>query len=283
MMPSSIPQVATRPAAPDLLVRDGDVVGIVAMERDSSTTATDLHQLVRDGNIAGIVAMQRRCAPAEWQRALCGRDHADITPLAVACQIGNIEAASTLLSLGAARSIFVRGFRAAELLCTLPYVSVVPDRHVSAKGRALACQRQLLFELAESKPGSTDPLKDTVDSFLAQYIQDLAAGKVEVFCDPPLRGEENASLASTVERACSKSPSICEDPPESRNNMCAASPPPPVLPWCLLLLHGIASLFRLLRMWIRASASLLMMSPLSTGLGIRVSGLIRVSCLGLRA
>ena len=125
MMMSSIPQVATRPTAPDLLVRDGDIAGLVAMERRYSPTAPDLHQLVRGGDISGIVALARRCAPAEWQRALCGRDDADSTPLAVACQIGNIEAAATLLSLGAARSIFVRGFRAAELLCTLPYVSVV--------------------------------------------------------------------------------------------------------------------------------------------------------------
>lgn len=185
--------------------------------------ALDLHQLVRDGNVAGIVDMERHCTRAEWQRALCARDHADLTPLAVACQLGSVETATTLLSLGSARSIFVRGFRQGELLCTLPYVSTVPERHSSTQGRALACQRQLLFEeLSEKERLDTDTpkvleqLKDTVDTFLQRYIQDLAAGTVD-FYDPLLYGDESMSMASTVERARSASPSPSASLRESGN------------------------------------------------------------------
>ena len=189
----------------------------------TSRPVSRLHQLVRDGDTAGIRSMESKCAPAEWQRALCGRDQADLTPLAVACQLGNVEAVSALLSLGSARSIFVRGFGRAEILCTLPYVSAVPDRHASAQGRALACERQQVVELAERN--HTDALKDAVDSSLAKYIRDLAAGTVMFFSDSsePLQDDESASKASTVERARSLSPSSPgkADPRASRDTMCA--------------------------------------------------------------
>ena len=81
-------------------------------------------------------------SPTEWQNALCARGSCDLTPLAQACDAGDASMVSHLLSLGAARSIFVRGFLPQELLCTLPYTPVVPERHVSPKGRALAEQRR---------------------------------------------------------------------------------------------------------------------------------------------
>ena len=189
-----------------------------------------LHQIVRDVDTAGIRSMESKCAPAEWQRALCGRNQADLTPLAVACQLGNVEEVSALLSLGLARSIFVRGFGQAEILCTLPYVSAVPGRHVSAQGRALACRRQQLFEQAEC--GDADALKDAVDSSLAKYIQELAEGNVEFFSDssgPMLQDDASASKASTNERALSLSPRPDSSTDslgfaegiESRDTMCA--------------------------------------------------------------
>jgi hypothetical protein len=81
-------------------------------------------------------------SPVEWQNALCARDSRDLTPLAQACEAGDASMVSHLLSLGAARSIFVRGFLPQELLCTLPYNPVVPEMHMSPTGRALAEQRR---------------------------------------------------------------------------------------------------------------------------------------------
>ena len=109
-----------------------------------------LHELVSACEVEGgkehaLTAMTARfhsLSPAEWQNALCARGSRDLTPLAQACDGGDASMVSHLLSLGAARSIFVRGFLPQELLCTLPYTPVVPERHVSPKGRALAEQRR---------------------------------------------------------------------------------------------------------------------------------------------
>ena len=98
--------------------------------------------LARNTTLATMTAHMHALSPAERQNALCARGARDLTPLAQACDAGETSTVSHLLSLGAARSIFVRGFLPEELLCTLPYSPVVPERHVSQKGRALAEQRR---------------------------------------------------------------------------------------------------------------------------------------------
>ena len=127
-------------------------------------------------------------SPVEWQNVLCARDSRDLTPLAQACEAGDASMVSHLLSLGAARSIFVRGFLAHELLCTLPYSHVVPERHVSSKGRALAEQRRDIYQNSQAFE-TTGEIKAAVDAGLADYITQFAAGALDF-------AEGNGSLAS---------------------------------------------------------------------------------------
>ena len=102
----------------------------------------DKRALARNTAIATTTARIHALSPAERQNALCARGARDLTPLAQACDAGEASTVSHLLSLGAARSIFVRGFLPQELLCTIPYSRVEPERHISPKGRALAEQRR---------------------------------------------------------------------------------------------------------------------------------------------
>ena len=102
----------------------------------------DKRALARNTAIATMTARIHALSPAERQNALCARGARDLTPLAQACDAGEASTVSHLLSLGAARSIFVRGFLPQELLCTIPYSPVEPERHISSKGRALAEQRR---------------------------------------------------------------------------------------------------------------------------------------------
>jgi hypothetical protein len=102
----------------------------------------DKRALARNTALATMTARMHALSPAERQNALCARGAHDLTPLAQACDAGEASTVSHLLSLGAARSIFVRGFLPQELLCTIPYSPVEPERHISPKGRALAEQRR---------------------------------------------------------------------------------------------------------------------------------------------
>ena len=151
--------------------------------------ATGMHALSRAELATGMHALSR----AELETALCARGPRDLTPLAQACDAGDARAVSELLSLGAARSIFVQGFRAQELLCTLPYTPVVPERHASAKGRALAEQRREVCENSQALVAAGD-VKAAVDAALADYITQLAAGAVEFAA-----GVENESVAGDDE------------------------------------------------------------------------------------
>jgi hypothetical protein len=148
----------------------------------------DKRALARNTALAAMTARRHASSPAEWQDALCARGSRDLTPLAQACDAGEASMVSHLLSLGAARSIFVRGFLPQELLFTLPYSHVVPEKHVSPKGRALAEQRRDIFQNSQAFE-TTGEIKAAVDAGLADYITQFAAGALDF-------AEGNGSLAS---------------------------------------------------------------------------------------
>ena len=159
--------------------------------------------------IAAITAMRHASSPAEWQDALCARGSRDLTPLAQACDAGEASLVSHLLSLGAARSIFVRGFLPHELLCTLPYSHVVPERHVSSKGRALAEQRRDIFQNSQAFE-TTGEIKAALDAALANYITQFAAGTLEFAEGNGSLASDDASSAGTV--GASASPKDARSP-----------------------------------------------------------------------
>jgi len=146
---------------------------------------------------------------AEWQDALCARGSRDLTPLAQACDAGEASLVSHLLSLGAARSIFVRGFLPHELLCTLPYSHVVPERHVSSKGRALAEQRRDIYQNSQAFE-TTGEIKAALDAGLANYITQFAAGTLEFAEGNGSFASDDASSAGTV--GASASPKDARSP-----------------------------------------------------------------------
>ena len=129
------------------------------------------------------------------ETALCARGPRDLTPLAQACDAGDVRAVSELLALGAARSIFVQGFRAQELHCTLPYSPVVPERHASAVGRALAEQRREVCENSQALVAAGD-VKAVVDAALADYITQLAA--CLLYTSPSPRDQRGSRMPSSA-------------------------------------------------------------------------------------
>jgi hypothetical protein len=146
--------------------------------------------------LAAITARRHASSPAELQDALCARGSRDLTPLAQACDAGEASLVSHLLSLGAARSIFVRGFMPQELLCTLPYSHVVPERHVS-KGRALAEQRRDIYQNSQAFETSGE-IEAALDAALADYITQFAAGALEFAEGNGSLASDDASSAGTV-------------------------------------------------------------------------------------
>ena len=142
-----------------------------------------LHKLVLNGDPDAIAEMHRAATPDAWQRELCSRDARNLTPLALACHAVRVEAASKLLELGAASSIFVRD-GAGELVCTLPYVSEAP-----AEETPRVCE-QTRPDFPDASRPDTEQLKAEVDAACADYIERLAAGKVRV--------PDDAAVASAV-------------------------------------------------------------------------------------
>jgi len=182
-----------------------ELVGTRGAERSEQWPGSRAHV-----NEVAMATGMHALSHAERETALCARGPLDLTPLAEACDAGDARAVSELLSLGAARSIFVQGFRSQELLCTLPYTPVVPERHASAKGRALAEQRREVCENSQALAAAGD-VKALVDAALADYITQLAAGAVEFAVGVESEGvarDDDVSSASTV----SASPSPAKPP-----------------------------------------------------------------------
>ena len=162
---------------------------LLTLDYSKNGDAVGLHKLVQEGDVNSIIKMHSSLSLLDWGRALFSRDTCDLTPLALACHLGSVETTSQLLSLGAARSIFVCGFMPGEFLCTLPFARVVPESHISREGREIAERKARLFD--HQKLSKNDKLQTAIDSALEVHVKQLIEGNLDF---PQLNASGNASV-----------------------------------------------------------------------------------------